>query len=41
MGSIDLKALPRTPGKVLEPAGMVANNAAHLARLLNEKPYPG
>ncbi|MGI8943870.1 MAG: flavodoxin family protein [Qipengyuania sp.] len=41
MGSTDFKELKKTPDKVKETAGMVASNAAHLARLLKEKPYPG
>lgn len=41
MGSVDFKDLEKTPDKVLNIAKTVANNAAHLARLLKEKPYPG
>jgi multimeric flavodoxin WrbA len=41
MGSTDFKDLPGTPEKVLKTAGMVADNAAHLARLLQQSPYPG
>ena len=41
MGSIDFKDLPEPPEKVSETAAMVASNAAHLARLLKESPYPG
>jgi multimeric flavodoxin WrbA len=41
MGSIDFKDLPRIPDKVAETAAMVASNAAHVARLLKERPYPG
>ena len=41
MGSTDFKDLKETPKKVTETAGMVAANAAHLARLLKEAPYPG
>lgn len=41
MGSIDFKELKETPEKVSETAAMVAANAAHLARLLKEAPYPG
>lgn len=41
MGSKDFKDLEHTPKKVTETAGMVAANAAHLARLLKESPYPG
>lgn len=41
MGSIDFKDLEHRPRKVTETAKMVAANAAHLARLLREAPYPG
>jgi len=41
MGSVDFKDLKETPKKVTQTAEMVAANAAHLARLLKEKPYPG
>ncbi|MGN6277998.1 MAG: flavodoxin family protein [Sphingomonas sp.] len=41
MGSTDFKDLDQTPEKVSETAKMVAGNAAHLAGLLKEKPYPG
>jgi multimeric flavodoxin WrbA len=41
MGSTDFKDLDQTPDKVTETAKMVAGNAAHLAGLLKEKPYPG
>ena len=41
MGSTDFKDLKETPKKVTETAGMVAANAAHLAQLLKDKPYPG
>ncbi|MEW9854401.1 flavodoxin family protein [Novosphingobium sp. M1R2S20] len=41
MGSTDFKDLPETPEKVTKTAGMVASNAAHLAGLLKEAPYPG
>lgn len=41
MGSTDFKDLPKTPDKVLETAKMVAGNAAHLAGLLKQSPYPG
>ena len=41
MGSTDFKDLPEVPDKVAETAAMVASNAAHLARLLKESPYPG
>ena len=41
MGKIDFKDLERVPDKVAQTAGMVASNAAHLARLLTSQPYPG
>lgn len=41
MGSIDFKDLEHRPRKVTETAKMVAANAAHLASLLKETPYPG
>lgn len=41
MGKTDFKDLKRTPEKVLETASMVAGNAAHLAKLLKQSPYPG
>ncbi|HWV61953.1 MAG TPA: NAD(P)H-dependent oxidoreductase [Sphingopyxis sp.] len=41
MGSVDFKDLEHRPRKVTETAKMVAANAAHLARLLKEAPYPG
>ena len=41
MGSTDFKDLEHRPRKVTETAKMVAANAAHLARLLKENPYPG
>jgi len=41
MGKVDFKDLEETPKKVLDTAGMVASNAAHLARLLKGSPYPG
>ncbi|MBO9604176.1 MAG: flavodoxin family protein [Novosphingobium sp.] len=41
MGKLDFKDLEETPKKVLDTAGMVASNAAHLARLLKGSPYPG
>ena len=41
MGSIDFKDLPNIPEKVQESAAMAASNAAHLAGLLKERPYPG
>lgn len=41
MGSVDFKDLKATPDKVTETARTVAANAAHLAGLLQAKPYPG
>ena len=41
MGSDEFKDKTTTPDKVDETAGMVALNAAHLARLLKAQPYPG
>ena len=41
MGSVDFKDLDKTPDKVSETAAMVAANAAHLAGLLKDSPYPG
>lgn len=41
MGSTDFKDLKNTPDKVKQTASMVAANAAHLAQLLQSKPYLG
>lgn len=41
MGSTDFKDLEHRPRKVTETAKMVAANAAHLAGLLKQAPYPG
>jgi multimeric flavodoxin WrbA len=41
MGSTDFQDLPELPDKVKEAAAQVASNAAHLARLLKDSPYPG
>jgi multimeric flavodoxin WrbA len=41
MGSTDFKDLKATPRMVTKTAKMVAANAAHLAKVLKEKPYPG
>ena len=41
MGSTDFKDLEHRPRKVSQTAGMVAGNAAHLAKLLKDSPYPG
>ncbi|THD38009.1 MAG: NADPH-dependent oxidoreductase [Sphingomonas sp.] len=40
-GDVDFKDLDKTPDKVTESAKMVAGNAAHLAGLLKDSPYPG
>ncbi|QNA83375.1 flavodoxin family protein [Sphingomonas sp. So64.6b] len=40
-GSVDFKELKKTPEIVSKTAGMLAGNAAHLAGLLKDKPYPG
>ncbi len=40
MGSTDYKDLDRTPDKVTETIRTIASNAAHLARLLQSRPYP-
>jgi multimeric flavodoxin WrbA len=40
MGSVDFKDLKWTPEKVADTAKTVATNAAHLAGLLKDKPYP-
>lgn len=41
MGSVDFKDLDVVPDKVAQTAAMVAGNAAHLAELLEQSPYPG
>lgn len=41
MGSTDCKDLKQPPEKVTKTATTVARNAAHLARLLKNAPYPG
>ncbi|WP_315764753.1 flavodoxin family protein [Sphingomonas sp. Y38-1Y] len=41
MGSTDFKDLDETPETVTKTAKMVASNAAHLAGLLRDAPYPG
>ena len=41
MGKTDFKQLPRVPDKVQETATTLASNAAQLARLLKDSPYPG
>jgi len=41
MGKTDFRDLPQVPEKVEQTAAMAASNAAHLAALLKERPYPG
>lgn len=41
MGSTDFKDLEHRPRMISKTAKMVAANAAHLARLLKQSPYPG
>ncbi|HET8728548.1 MAG TPA: flavodoxin family protein [Alphaproteobacteria bacterium] len=41
MGKTDYKDLPGTPDKVASATAALARNAAHLARLLSERQYPG
>lgn len=41
MGSVDFNDLEHRPRMVAKTAAMVAANAAHLARLLKQSPYPG
>jgi multimeric flavodoxin WrbA len=41
MGNKDYKELWRTPKAVKQATAMAAANAVHLARLLQEAPYPG
>lgn len=41
MGEVDFQDLPAVPDKVQESAAMAAGNAAHLAGMLKERPYPG
>lgn len=41
MQSTDFKDLVQRPDKVTKTAKMVSSNAAHLARLLKDAPYPG
>jgi hypothetical protein len=40
-GDVDFKDLKETPEKVTKTARMLASNAAHLAGLLQNAPYPG
>ena len=41
MQSKDFKDLPKVPDPVQQGAAMLASNAAHLANLLKQNPYPG
>ena len=41
MGDVDFQDLPKIPDKVAETAAMAASNAAHLAGMLKDRPYPG
>ncbi len=41
MHKTDFKDLEGVPEEVAQTAAMLASNAAHLARLLKERPYPG
>jgi multimeric flavodoxin WrbA len=41
MGKVDFKDLANIPEIVEQSAAMAASNAAHLAGLLKERPYPG
>lgn len=41
MGSTNYIDLAQTPGKLKQSIDVLARNAAHLARLLHEYPYPG
>lgn len=41
MGSVDFRDLDPPPDKVVKTAAMAAANAAHLASLLRQQPYPG
>jgi multimeric flavodoxin WrbA len=41
MGSVDYKDLKLTPAKIQQTIAAVARNAAHLAKILKENPYPG
>jgi len=41
MAKTDFNQLPQVPEKVRQTAAMCASNAAHLAGLLKERPYPG
>lgn len=41
MHKTDFKDLDKVPDVVRQTAAMLASNAAHLARLIDERPYPG
>lgn len=41
LGKTDFKELDAVPEKIAQTANMVASNAAHLAALLKDRPYPG
>lgn len=41
MQKTDFKDLPKAPNAVQQTAAMLASNAAQLAKLLKESPYPG
>jgi len=41
MGDVDFQDLPNIPEMVEQTAAMAASNAAHLAGMLKERPYPG
>ena len=41
MEKTDFNQLPNIPEIVEQTAAMAASNAAHLATLLKERPYPG
>lgn len=41
MGKVDFKDLPAVPDKVSASVEMAVSNAAHLAKLLKDLPYPG
>lgn len=41
MGDADFQDLPNIPSKVAQAAAMAASNAAHLAGMLKQSPYPG
>lgn len=41
MGKTDFKDLPNVPDNVVQSAAMAASNAAHLADLLQDRPYSG